>query len=59
MKAFLLKLNSFIRNILLDDVDKPYDKPLPYHRKFGSVERQKKDIKQKRYIEQKQQSGGI
>ncbi|WP_299100859.1 hypothetical protein [uncultured Winogradskyella sp.] len=59
MKTFLLKLNSFIRNILLDDVDKPYDKPLPYHRKFGSVERQKKDIKQKRYIEQKQQSGGI
>lgn len=59
MKAFFLKLNNFIRNILLDDVDKPYDKPLPYHRKFGSVERQKSDIKQKRYNEQKQQSGGI
>ncbi|NRD19821.1 hypothetical protein HNV08_07145 [Winogradskyella eckloniae] len=59
MKAFFLKLNTFIRNMLLDDVDKPYDKPLPYHRKFGSVDRQKNDIKQKRNYEQKQQSGGF
>ncbi len=59
MKNFFIKLNDFFRNLLLDDVDKPYDKPLPYHRKFGSKERQKNDIKQKRLNEQKQQSGGF
>lgn len=59
MKAFFIKLNTFFRNILLSDVDKPYDKPLPYHRKFGSIERQKKDLKKRRLNEQKQQLGGI
>lgn len=59
MKEFFLKLNNFFRNLLLDNVDKPYDKPLPYHRKFGSIERQKSDIKQKRLKEQNEQSRGF
>ncbi|MBC3846737.1 hypothetical protein H8K90_10135 [Winogradskyella echinorum] len=59
MKEFFIKLNNFFRNLLLSDVDKPYDRPLPYHRKFGSVERQKNDLKQKRAQEQREQSRGF
>ena len=59
MKDYFIKLNTFFRNILLDDVDKPYGKPLPYHRKFNSKERQKKDIKLKRANERKQQTKGF
>ena len=53
------KIEQFFKNILLDDVDKDYGKVLPHHRKFGSVERQKRDIKNKRKKEQRQQSRGI
>ncbi|MEM9681325.1 MAG: hypothetical protein AAF901_13465 [Bacteroidota bacterium] len=59
MLKFLNRINNFFRNLLLDDVDKVYDKPLPYHRKFGSVERQKNDIKLKRLKEQQEQSRGL
>ena len=56
---FLERLNTFFRNLLLDDVDKTYDGPLPYHRKFGSVKRQKDDLKQKRAKEANEQSRGF
>lgn len=59
MKEFFKKLNHFFRNLLLDDVDKLYEKPLPYHRKFRSKERQKNDLKQKRSNERKEQSKGF
>jgi len=59
MNKFFLKLNNFFRNLLLDNVDKPYEKPLPYHRKFGSKERQVSDIKHRRLNEQKEQSRGF
>lgn len=59
MKSFFHRLNNFFRNLLLNDVDKDYGKPLPYHRKFGSVTRQKNDIKQKRVREQNEQSRGF
>jgi hypothetical protein len=54
----LTQINAFFRNLLLDDVDKEHYGPLPYHRKFGSKERQKTDLKQKRTKEQKEQSSG-
>ena len=49
------KLNDWFRNLILDDVDKEYDGPLPYHKKFGSkknpVERiEKKFDNQKKSI---------
>lgn len=59
MLKFFYRINNFIRNLLLDDVDKDYGRPLPYHRKFGSVERQKNDIKQKRTKEREEQSRGF
>ncbi|WP_431107056.1 hypothetical protein [Winogradskyella poriferorum] len=59
MLKFFNRINNFIRNLLLDDVDKDFGGPLPYHRKFGSVERQKKDLKQKRAKERKEQSRGF
>lgn len=36
MISTLKNLNSWFRDLILDDVDKQYDKPLPYHKKFGS-----------------------
>ncbi|MDO1500291.1 hypothetical protein Q2T40_09135 [Winogradskyella maritima] len=56
---FFNNLNRFFRNLLLDDVDKVHDRPLPYHRKFGSVEQKKAKLKAKREIEQIQQNRGI
>ncbi|NRA92363.1 MAG: hypothetical protein HRU26_06695 [Psychroserpens sp.] len=53
------KIERFFKNIFLDEVDKDYGKVLPYHRKFGSVERQKRDIQQKRNREQHEQSRGF
>ena len=59
MLNFLKQINKFFRDLLLDDVDKDYGRPLPYHRKFGSVKRQKEDIKQKLAKERHEQSRGI
>lgn len=59
MKDFISKINNFFKNLLLDDVDKPFDGPLPYHKKFGSKERQRADLKQKRAKENKEQSKGF
>ena len=36
MKNIIKKFNLWFRNLMLDDVDKEYDGPLPYHKKFGS-----------------------
>ncbi len=53
------KIEAFFMNLFLDDVDKDYGKVLPYHKKFGSVDRQKRDIKQKRNQQQREQSRGF
>ena len=47
MKKLFKKINSWLKNLLLDDVDKKYDGPLPYHKKFGEVKK-RTDIKNKR-----------
>ena len=57
MLNLLLRINSWVRNLLLEDVDKPYEGPLPYHKKFGS----KKDPVgriENRFKTQKRQSRG-
>lgn len=61
MFEWLRKINTFFRDILLDDVDKQYDGPLPYHKKFGpkSIKDQKEILEQKRALEREQQSRGI
>ena len=46
-KNLFKKINTWFRNLMLDDVDKKYDGPLPYHRKFGA-EKNHSDIKEKR-----------
>ena len=44
---------------MLEDVDKQPKGPLAYHKKFGSVQRQKADIKKKRAKQRRQQSRGF
>lgn len=58
---WLAKLNLFFKDLFLDEVDKEYDKPLPYHKDFGpkSIAKQKEILKRKRAIEQEQQNRGI
>ncbi len=57
MIVFFKKLNSWFRNIMLDDVDKEYDGPLPYHKKFGAKKNPVERI-EKRFNEQKAQNRG-
>jgi hypothetical protein len=57
MVRFLKKVNSWFRTIMLDDVDKEHDGPLPYHKKFGSTKNPVDRI-QKRFDEQKAQNRG-
>ncbi|WP_417873500.1 hypothetical protein [Xanthomarina gelatinilytica] len=33
------KINSWFRNLMLNEVDKEYDGPLPYHKKFREVKK--------------------
>jgi len=40
-------INSWLRSLVLDDVDKSHEKPFPHHKKFGSVKKHG-DIKEKR-----------
>ena len=59
MLKFFNRINDFFRNLLLEDVDKQPKGPLAYHKKFGSVQRQKADIKKKRAKQRRQQSRGF
>ena len=62
MANFLARINNFFRNLLLDDVDKPHDGPLPYHKGFRSNDSYKKHkarLKEKRAYEQEEQSKGF
>lgn len=55
-KNLFEKINSWFRNLMLDDVDKEYDGPLPYHKKFGSKKNPVERI-EKRFDEQKKSIG--
>jgi len=57
MKDFIIKLNSWFRNLILDDVDKEPDGLPNYHRKFGS-KKDPVDRIEKRFIKQKKQNRG-
>lgn len=57
MIAFLKKCNQWLRNQLLDDVDKVYEGPLPYHKKFGAKKDPVSRINE-RFKEQKAQNRG-
>ena len=61
MSNIFERITKFLRDFLLDDVDKKYEKPLPYHKDFGpkSIKKQKEILKQKRALEQEQQSRGF
>ena len=52
MITLFKKLNSWIRNSLLDDVDQKFDGPLPYHKKFGTKKHPTDSI-QERFDQQK------
>lgn len=36
MRKLFVKLNSWIRGFILGNVDKEFDKPFPYHKRFGN-----------------------
>ena len=55
MIKHLKKLNTWIRNFMLDDVDKDYGKILPHHKKFGS-KKDPVDRIEKRFDQQKRHS---
>ena len=59
MIKILKRINNWFRDIVLDDVDKEYEKPLPYHKGFGDKKAQIERIKQKRETEQNQMSRGL
>jgi len=56
MKSFFNKINLWFRNLMLEDVDKEFDGPLPYHKKFGS-KRDPVERIEKRFDEQKNSIG--
>ena len=57
MLTFLKKLNNWFRDFMLDDVDKPHDGPLPYHKGFGKKKDPVTRI-ENRFDEQKKQNRG-
>ncbi len=57
MVKFFKKINSWFKNILLDDVDKQYDGPLPYHKKFGSKKNPVDRIENRFGVQKKQNRG--
>ncbi|MFD2725886.1 hypothetical protein [Hyunsoonleella rubra] len=57
MIDFFKKLNKWIRDFMLDDVDKPFDGPLPYHKEFGKKRNPVERI-EKRFDVQKSQNRG-
>lgn len=62
MLSFLKRLNNFFRNLLLDDVDKAHDGPLPYHKGFranDSYKKHKEKLNRKRNLEQHEQNRGF
>ncbi len=59
MRKLFIKLNNWIKGIVLGEVDKEFDKPFPHHKKFGDKKTQIERIKQKRETEQNQMSRGI
>ena len=63
MMKLIKKFNKYFRDLILDDVDKEHDGPLPYHKGFGPFNKSFKDKKEalrnKREYEQEQQSGGF
>ena len=52
MKNLIKKINVWLRNLILDDVDKDIKDPLPYHKKFGSKKNPTERI-ERRFNEQR------
>lgn len=52
MTDILKKVNTWFRNLVLDDVDKEFNGPLPHHKKFGFKKDPVERI-EKRFKEQK------
>lgn len=57
MLTFFKKLDRWFKDFMLDDVDKPHDDPLPYHKGFGKKKDPVTRI-EKRFDEQRKQNGG-
>lgn len=57
MLTFFKKLNNWFRDFMLDDVDKPHNGPLPYHKGFGKRKDPVTRI-ENRFDEQKKQNRG-
>lgn len=55
--TFFKKINTWFRNLMLEDVDKIHDGPLPYHKKFGSKKDPVSRI-EKRFKDQKKHNRG-
>ncbi|GEM_PF-3214567 len=54
---FFKKLDKWFKDIILDDVDKPHDGPLPYHKGFG-IKKDPVTRIENRFNEQKKQNRG-